>query len=152
MKKIFIPAIFILTGALAFTATFLQTLKLTKEDAENAIWSSFSYGAYAGPTSDTWHSFSASVRVGMVKEIGAFAKAYSRSEDFKNRYAGYREEQKPPSPAPLVPVEELKRRQRADLQKSLKDSEEALKAALEDYVKKHPELASQINKSEPVAA
>ena len=31
-------------------------------------------------------------------------------------------------------------------------AEEALKAALEDYVKKHPELASQINKPEPVAA
>ena len=31
-------------------------------------------------------------------------------------------------------------------------AEEALKAALEDYVKKHPELASKINKSEPVAA
>ncbi len=31
-------------------------------------------------------------------------------------------------------------------------AEEALKAALEDYVKKHPELAAQINKSEPVAA
>ncbi len=31
-------------------------------------------------------------------------------------------------------------------------AEEALKAALEDYVKKHPELASKLNKSEPVAA
>ncbi len=31
-------------------------------------------------------------------------------------------------------------------------AEEALKAALEDYVKKHPELASTINKSEPVTA
>ena len=31
-------------------------------------------------------------------------------------------------------------------------AEEALKAALEDYVKKHPELAAQINKAEPVAA
>ena len=31
-------------------------------------------------------------------------------------------------------------------------AEEALKAALEDYVKKHPELAAQINKPEPVAA
>ena len=31
-------------------------------------------------------------------------------------------------------------------------AEEALKAALEDYVKKHPELAAQINKSEPVGA
>ena len=30
-------------------------------------------------------------------------------------------------------------------------AEEALKAALEDYVKKHPELAAQINKPEPVA-
>jgi nitrogen fixation NifU-like protein len=30
-------------------------------------------------------------------------------------------------------------------------AEEALKAALEDYVKKHPELAAQINKREPVA-
>ena len=129
MRKIFIPATFIIAGALAFTVTFLQTLKLTKLDAENAIWSSFSYAAYAGPTSKTWHSFSAPVRVAMVKEIGAFAKAYSRSEDFKNRYAGYREEQKPPPPAPLVPVEELKNRQRADLQKSLKESEEAMKTA-----------------------
>ncbi len=31
-------------------------------------------------------------------------------------------------------------------------AEEALKAALEDYVKKHPELAAQVNKAEPVAA
>ena len=31
-------------------------------------------------------------------------------------------------------------------------AEEALKAALEDYVKKHPELAAQTNKAEPVAA
>ena len=31
-------------------------------------------------------------------------------------------------------------------------AEEALKAALEDYVKKHPELAAQTNKAKPVAA
>ncbi len=31
-------------------------------------------------------------------------------------------------------------------------AEEALKAALEDYVKKHPELASTINTAEPVTA
>jgi nitrogen fixation protein NifU and related proteins len=31
-------------------------------------------------------------------------------------------------------------------------AEEALKAALEDYVKKHPELAAQVNKTEAVHA
>lgn len=111
----------------AFTATFLETLKISKADAESAIWRSFSYGAYGGPMSSAWHNFAVPARVAMVKEIGAFARAYSRSEDFKKRYAQYRDEQKPAAPKPFVGVEGLKKEQRESLTKSIRESKESLK-------------------------
>lgn len=113
--------------SVAFTATFLETLKLAKDDAESAIWRSFSYGAYGGPMSPAWHNFSVSVRVSMIQEIGSFARNYTRSEDFKKRYAAYREEQKPAAPKPFVGVEGLKKEQRDALTKSIKESKETLK-------------------------
>ena len=74
MKKILIAIIAII--ALAATEGFLTTLNITKGKAHMAIWDSFSYGNYAGPTAKTYHSFAIPLRVAMVKEIGSFAIAY----------------------------------------------------------------------------
>ena len=102
MKKILIPVIAIIT--LAATEGFLTTLNITKEKAQMAIWDSFSYGNYAGPTSTTYHSLAIPLRVAMVKEIGSFAIAYSQTDDFKKRYSEHREGGKPKEPEPYVPL------------------------------------------------
>jgi len=124
-------------SVLAFTvaATFLDTLKIAKADAEDAIWRSFSYGAYGGPMSAAWHNFAVPARVAMVKEIGSFARNYARSEDFRKRYAEYRENQKPAGPKPFVGVEELKKEQRESLTKGIRESKENMKNLTGDYRK-----------------
>lgn len=127
MKRLAVFGIVVIVAASAFTATFLETLKLARADAEAAIWRSFSYGAYGGPVSASWHNFGVPVRVAMVEEIGAFARTYSRSEDFKKRYAEYRNDQKPSAPKPFEGVEGMKREQRESLTKSIRESKESLK-------------------------
>lgn len=135
MKKFIIPGMAILALAFTIAAGFLQTLDLTKEDAENAIWYSFSTGSYNGPAKETFHNFAVPVRVAMVKEIGAFAKAYTGTEDFKKKYAQYRENRKPSPPEPLKTLAETRKESRATIQKALLEAEENAKKATGDTKK-----------------
>lgn len=127
MKKWLVTSAAASLLAFTFYASFLETLKIAKVDAEDGIWRSFSYGAYGGPMSATWHNLAVPARVAMVKEIGSFARNYTRSDDFRKRYAEYREEQKPAAPKPFVGVEGLKKEQRESLTKSIRESRESLK-------------------------
>lgn len=135
MKKWLILSGLVLLLAFTFSATFLETLKLGKADAEAAIWRSFSYGAYGGPMSAAWHNLAVPARESMVKEIGSFARNYARSEDFSKRYAEYRDEQKPAAPKPFVGVEGLKKEQRETLTKGIRESKETLKTLTGDVRK-----------------
>jgi hypothetical protein len=135
MKKFIIPGMAIIALAFTLAAGFLQTLDITQEDAENAIWYSFSTGSYNGPAKETFHNFTVPVRVAMVKEIGAFAKAYSGTEDFKKKYAQYRENRKPSPPEPLKTLAETRKESRATIQKALVEAEENAKKATGDTKK-----------------
>lgn len=127
MKKFLflIPAI----GCLSFylLVSFRETLKLTQEEAENGIMDSFNYGAYSGPASETFHAFSVPVRIAMIKEIGAFAKAYTQTEDFSKRYAAHREEYKPLPPESFIPLKDRREIAKADIQNSITHAEASLK-------------------------
>ena len=115
-------------AVLAFTISegFLETLKLTREEAESAVWDCFSLGNYVGPAAPVYHNFSRNVQVAMVKEIGAFAKAYSTTEDFKNHYAEYREGRKPNPPEPFRSVTALRIQQHDGMTATVKDLESRL--------------------------
>ncbi|MBL7851610.1 MAG: hypothetical protein JNN04_11960 [Cyclobacteriaceae bacterium] len=152
MKKWWILSVMAGLLAFTFTASFLETLKIEKADAESAIWRSFSYGSYGGPMSAAWHNFAVPARVTMVKEIGSFARTYSRSDDFKKRYAEYREQQKPSAPAPFVGVEGLKKQQREELTKSIREAKEAMKSVsgearkgMEEGVKAMEDVLKELN-------
>lgn len=127
MKKYYVFAGLFLVLATAFTTTFLETLKLAKTDAESGIWNSFSYGSYGGPMSNTWHNLAVPMRVSLVKEIGAFARSYTQSEDFARQYAEYREGQKPNTPEPFKGVEGIRKEQKEQLTKSIAESKASLK-------------------------
>jgi hypothetical protein len=126
MKKFYLFGWLLLLTATAFTASFLETLKLAKTDAESGIWNSFSYGSYAGPMSNTWHNLAVPMRVSLVREIGAFARSYARSEDFASRYAEYRENQKPSAPQPFTGVEGIRKEQREQFTRSIRESKVSL--------------------------
>lgn len=134
----------LLSLSFVFSEVFLETLKITREDAQAGIWYSFSGGNYSGPASKTYHELAVPVRLSLIKEIGAFAKSYSRSDDFKKRYAEYREGQKPNAPEPLVTTAELKAQQKDALQKSLHESEEALKTATGDLRKVYQDVIATL--------
>lgn len=135
MKKLSLILFSLVTLAFTLTASFLETLDISKETAEWGIWNSFSDGAYGGPTSKTWHQLSVSTQVALVKEIGAFAKSYTRSEDFKKRYSEYRDTRKPNAPEPFTGVEGMRKLQRESLTKSIQEGKASLKNASGDYRK-----------------
>lgn len=144
MKKI---TILLLAGlGLAFTlpVTFLESLKLTRAQAGQGVWNSFSYGAYGGPMAKAWHSIAAPSQLAMVKEIGGFARAYSESDDFKRRYAAYRENYKPNPPEPFKGVDVLRMEMHDALTKSIQESRETLKTVSGDARKAVSEAVKQM--------
>ncbi len=148
MKKPIVQIILVILIASAFSfAGFLETLEITKENAQDAVWYSFSNGGYSGPASKTYHNFAVPLRVSMIKEIGAFAKAYSQSDHFKNRYTEYRLGQRPSPPEALVTTAELKKQQREAIQKSLNDIEPRLKEYTGD-IRKGMEAAVKVMKDQ----
>lgn len=144
MKKLIIVVLAITALAFTLTATFMESLKITREEAEDGIWNSFSYGAYGGPMSQAWHNLAVPMRVSMVKEIGSFAKAYSKSENFKSHYAEYRENQKPSPPEPFKGVDVLRKEQQDALTKSIKESKETAKTVTGDVKKAVEEAIRQM--------
>ena len=127
MKKIILPflvLIILITGfevKLAFD--FLQTLGINRENAENSVWNSFSGGYFSKPYSEVYKTLSSQTRIAMVKEIGAFAKAYTQSDDFKKKYKEYRESQKPSAPEKPKSMKETKEEYKAEIQKSISEME-----------------------------
>jgi hypothetical protein len=153
LLKITSIAIIILV-AFAFNRTldFLQTLGISKEEANDYVWYSFEDGSFSYPYSDDYKSLNASVRVTLVNEIGTFAKAYSRTDDFKKRYNDYRLNQKPSEPDPPQTTQEMKNQYKKDLQKSIDDLEQNMvnasgevKTALESALKTMKDQLVQID-------
>ncbi len=122
MRK-FTVLVSIVVMSFTFVAGFLETLKITADQAHMAIWDSFSYGNYAGPTSPEYHNFSKTVQLAMIKEIGAFAKAYSQTDDFKKRYAEHREGKKPVAPEPYQSTADMRKKMHESLANNIKDIE-----------------------------
>jgi len=136
MKKI-ILSITIALGAilfLAFHATqdFLQTLKISGEDADNYISDSFHYGSFAYPYSEVYHSLASSAKIAMVKEIGTFAKTYTKTDAFKKKYEDFKLSKKPTEPDPYQTNDQLKTQYKDQMQKSIDDLEEQMKNATGD--------------------
>jgi Asp-tRNA(Asn)/Glu-tRNA(Gln) amidotransferase A subunit family amidase len=64
----------------------------------------------------------------MIKEIGAFAKAYTRSDDFKSKYDEYRTNHKPTAPEHPQSMADLKKQSIESIQESIKNMEDNLKS------------------------
>ncbi len=131
MKKItiiFFAFISIVFCGLSFkiAADFTQTLKITREDAEHSVYSSFSGGYLNYPYSVVYHSLASSTRTALVNEIGEFAKAYTRSEAFKSQYLKERNSIKPVPPEAPKSMAEMKNEYRESFQESIRNAESGL--------------------------
>ena len=87
MKNLSISALLtiaLLTAvSLKMIGGFLQILDISENEANDYIWYSFQNGYFNYPYSDNYKSLNSAARITLVKEIGEFAKAYSRTGYFK---------------------------------------------------------------------
>ena len=132
----------IMVVAFRTTMDFLQTLGISNEEANDYVWYSFQNGYFSYPYSDDYQSLNSSARVALVKEIGAFAKAYTKTGDFKNRYSEYRISQKPAEPEKPQTSQEMRDQYKKDLRENIEELEKNManssgevKTALEGALK-----------------
>ncbi len=109
-------------------ADVLQQLGIPVQLGKECVWSSFSGGYFAYPQNPEIKQTPNSGRASIVQKIGAFAKSYTQSEEFKNKYLEHRESMKPLPPEPPRSMAETRRAQKEELQKSLRDAEQTKKA------------------------
>jgi len=149
MKKLIIGA-----AAVTFVAFYggLSTLKsatdvlkqvgISEDEAENFVWWNLNGEGFSYPNSRELKQKPASERTALVRDICAFAKSYSESEEFRKEYLENREGSKPSPPQKPEPVEEMRARMKkegaasiAEMEKSVasmsKDQQEMLKPTVE---------------------
>jgi hypothetical protein len=114
---------------------FLQKLGIPQEIAKDCIWSSFSGMYLSHPGGTKLRQVSASERASMTREIASFAKSYAKSEEFKKKYLEYRDGRKPTPPEKPKPMAQVKKEQKEQLQKSIKETEANMKTLSADQQK-----------------
>lgn len=131
-KKYFtIPLLFLSISFMAFMAvnytmdSILQKLQMTGEDAKEYVWNDCSGCYFSYPMPGELKNTSMDERPLIVKAVGEFAKIYTKSDDFKRRYLEHRESSKPNPPQPPESMDEIKRKQKAELTKSIAEMEKA---------------------------
>ncbi len=160
MKKI-IVALLVLCASFSFyafrafeapAADFLKQLGVPEFQARDYIWSSFSGMYFSYPMNNQIRHTAAGQRASLVREIGAYAKAYTQSGDFKTKYLENRENAKPTPPEPPKSVEQQRKEQKENLQTALHETEESMKtmtpdlqATMKDVVKMYKEQLKSLD-------
>lgn len=108
-------------------ADILQRLNMKESDARDCIWSSFSGRYLWVPNAPDLKKIARGERGAIVRQIGDYAKEFSRSPEFKKLYAEYRESHKPSPPAPPKSMEQMRNEMRENMTKAIRESEENMK-------------------------
>ncbi len=110
----------------------LQTIKLSEDNAKNTIFSDISSKSFYVPGIKELKSVALNDRVAQVDVVGKYVKDFTASEDFKKRYAEYRESRKPSPPEKPKTAAELKKEYKKDLEKGLEETKAAKSQAPAD--------------------
>ncbi|NWG28793.1 MAG: hypothetical protein HXY48_09705 [Ignavibacteriaceae bacterium] len=127
MKKLFLVFPLLILAAGFYTGqiiddrvkTLLQTMKLSEDNAKNAIFSDISSKSFYVPGIKELKSVALNERAAQVEILGKYVKDFTASEDFKKRYNEYRDSRKPSPPEKPKTSAELKNEYKTDLQKSI---------------------------------
>lgn len=101
----------------------LAAMKTTKTAVQDFIQSDLSYGSFSYPAACAL--IPAQKRAAVVRAVGEFARAFTKTETFMQWYAGFREEKKPDAPELMPSVAESRKKQIAEVKKSIAEQEKA---------------------------
>ncbi len=132
MKKIFflIPITIVIVGFSAGRLiddkmkNILQQIQMDEDGAKNMIWSNCAYSNFYIPNPRTLKSIASAERSSIVETIARYAKDYSSTPEFMNKYNELRENKKPEPPDKPRSIDEMKEEQRKNIEEGIKNMEE----------------------------
>lgn len=132
MKKLFLTvnllAAFAAYGFFFIQQTMdelLQQLDLSREGAEQYVWSNCSNNAFYFPNPGELKDLPDNEKTAIVKLVGEFSKAYVSTSAFRQQYEQYREDMKPAPPEAPKKAADMKKEQKEQMLKSLAEMEKA---------------------------
>jgi hypothetical protein len=121
----------------------LTRLGIPEDQAKDFVWWSFSGGVFSYPGGAKVKGTPASERAGVVRDICAYAKQYSESDAFRQRYLEDREQRKPVPPGKPESMEAMRKRMKKELEQSIKEFKENIRSLAADQQEMmKPALAS----------
>jgi hypothetical protein len=108
----------------------LASMKTTKAAVQDFIQSDIGYGSFSYPPACAL--IPPQKRVAVVRAVGEFARAFSKTDAFQQWYASFRDEKKPPPPELTPSMEESRKKQIAEIKKSIAEQEKAQASASAD--------------------
>ena len=136
MRRILVPALLLLCvvplialrEAYVTGSDILRKLNIPDDVAHDCIWSSFSGMYLSIPDARALKAVAKGDRAAIVKDIAAYARAYTQTDEFARKYLEYRDTKKPEPPQPPKSMDSLKSEQKASLQKSIAQTEASMKS------------------------
>lgn len=122
----------------------LRTLNIPEPVAKDCIWSSFRGKYLSYPDVRNLRKTARVDRAAIVQQIGEFAKAYSRSPEFKKKYLDARASQKPTPPEPPKSMGALRKEAQANLDKAILETEQNMKSMSADIQKSMKEVLNSL--------
>ncbi|MVM39892.1 hypothetical protein GO730_23575 [Spirosoma sp. HMF3257] len=123
MKKLLIFSLIILFAYR--TADVLSDIGLTRPQAEQTVFTGITSGYLSIPAA--CRKLAVSQRVTVVDGVVNFAKAYTKTDDFKKRYAAWRTDAKPTSDAKSYDqVQQEQKAQIAEMKKGLAETKASM--------------------------
>ena len=112
---------------LALGADALGALGLERRDVEHSLMTLLTHGEVWAPSpKKAVKAIAGKERTSLVRGLCEVAKAWTKTDDFKARYAQERQATLPKEPAPARDAVEVAAEEKANLEKALKDAEQAI--------------------------
>ena len=132
----------------------LAAMKTTKPAVEDFIQSDIGYGSFSYPSACAL--IPPAKRAALVRAVGEFARAFTKTEAFKQWYASFREDKKPAPPELTPSMGESRKKQIAELKKNIAEQEKAQanapadqKGIFKDILTSLRTMLKEVEKSDP---
>jgi hypothetical protein len=108
---------------------FWTSLGYSEVDAKDRMWMVLTSGPQYVPSVPGLRSLPAAARISFVNNATSYAKRWTQSADFKQRYADMRESRKPEKPEELMTAADRRAQDKAEMQKLVRSLDSAINEA-----------------------
>lgn len=112
--------------------SILKQFQMSEDYAKQVIFQNTSGPSFYLPNYKEFKGMVTGDRVALIEVTGKYIKEYCQSDDFKKRYAEYREMQKPSEPEKPKSMDEMRAQQKEDMKKAIANLEETKKQMPKD--------------------